>query len=282
MIVVMRTLSLSSVLSAVLILSGGSSAALAVSSSFETTDGTYVNGSSIGGKTDSSIGASWTSVTGAVSSNANVLDGSLAIRVTDSSTSTSSGGTISWTNAASLMTSPFTLQFSLAIASDYSVGTVNQVQVYLGQAQAGDFNHWASVYFDEGNFKMATGNGTSDSWVGLGSYTTYSNYGEYVTFSLTIDPTTKKFTNVTVDGTKTATPTSYTTAVQASNGGTIPWTSASGTPPNQMLLITGGGDTATVDFDAFSITSAVPEPSAWALLLLAVALWPLRRRLKSA
>ncbi|PAW79499.1 MAG: hypothetical protein B9S32_02875 [Verrucomicrobia bacterium Tous-C9LFEB] len=272
--------SLSSVLGAVLIFGFGCSVALAVSSSFETTDGPYVNGSSIGGKTDSSIGGSWSSVSGAVSSNVNVLDGSLAIRATDTSTSTSAGGTMSWTNAASLMTSPFTFQFSLAIASDYSVGTTNQVQVYLGQAQAGDFNHWASVYFDEGNFKMATGNGTTDSWVGLGSYTTYSNYGEYVTFSLTIDPTTKKFTNVTVDGTKTAVPSSFTTAVQASNGGTIPWNSASGTPSNQMLLITGGNDTVTVDFDAFSITSAVPEPSAWALLLLASALLPLRRRFK--
>ncbi len=280
MIVVMRMPSFFLVLGIVLLGCGGASA-LAVGSSFETTDGTYVNGSSIGGKTDSSIGASWTNVTGAVSSNANVLDGSLAIRVTDSSASTSSGGTISWTNAASLMTSPFTLQFSLAIAGDYSTGTTNQVQVYLGQAQAGDFNHWASVYFDEGNFKMATGNGTSDSWVSLGSYTTYSNYGEYVTFSLTIDPTTKKFTDVTVDGTKTTVPTSLTTAVLASNGGTIPWNSASGTPPNQMLLITGGNDTVTVDFDAFSIASAVPEPSGWALLLLASALLPLRRRFMS-
>lgn len=263
----------------------GVSSLYAVTSSFETTDGAYVNGSTIAAKTDTSIGAAWSSVTNVASSTANVYDGALALRLTDASSSASSGATISWTNADSLLLSPFTFQFSMAVGADVSTGTSRQVQVYLGQASAGDFNHWAAVVYDDGILRLSTGTGVSgsDYGVNLGNYTTYSPLGSYVTFSITIDPTTHKYTNVSIDGTLTANPVDLTTTVLASNGGTIPWTSASGNPPNQMLIITGGNDTVTADFDAFSI-NAVPEPGTWALVVMALAslLFVSRRRASRA
>lgn len=260
----------------------------AASSSFEATDGAYVNGTSIQAKTDSSIGSAWSNVGNANSSTANVYDGTLAIRITDSSTSASSGATTAWTNADSLLLSPFTFKFSMAVGADVSDGTGNQVQIYLGQPVAGDANNWAKVTYDDstadsvanGVLRLYTGTGAanSDYGVNLGNYTTYSALGQYVTFSITVDPNTHKYTNVTVDGTLTANPVDMTSTVLASNGGTIPWTSTLGTPSDQMLLVTGGNDTGTFDFDAFSITSAVPEPGTGALLIGAMTLLPLLRR----
>lgn len=264
----------------------------AASTSFETTDGSYVNGASIQGKTDTAIGSAWSNVGNANSSTANVYDGSLAIRVTDSSTTNSSGATTAWTNADSLLLSPFTFKFSLAVGADVSDGTGNQVQIYLGQPVAGDANNWTKVVYDDSNIdglqngvlRICTGTGAAntDYAVNLGLYTAYSAFGEYVTFSITIDPTTMKYTSVTVDGTLTANPVDLTTTVQASNGGTLPWTSTLGTPSDQMLIVTGGNDTGTFDFDAFSITSAVPEPGTWALLVIAMILLPLLRRRRIA
>ncbi len=264
----------------------------AASSSFETTDGSYVNGASIQGKTDTSIGSAWTNVGNANSSTANVYDGSLAIRVTDTSTTNSSGATTAWTNADSLLLSPFTFKFSMAVGADVSDGTGNQVQVYLGQPVAGDANNWTKVVYDDsavdgvrnGVLRISTGTGAanSDYGVNLGLYTAYSAFGEYVTISITIDPTTMKYTSVTVDGTLTANPVDLTTTVQASNGGTVPWTSTLGTPSDQMLIVTGGNDTGTFDFDAFSITSAVPEPGTWAMVVLAMILLPLLRRRRAS
>lgn len=257
----------------------------AASSSFETTDGNYVNGTSIQAKTDSSIGSAWSNVGNANSSTANVYDGTLAIRVTDVSggaSGTSSGATTAWTNADSLLLSPFTFKFSMAVGADVSDGTGNQVQIYLGQPVAGDANNWAKVTYDDnvvdgsqnGVLRLFTGTGAANSDIGvnLGLYTGYSALGQYVTFAITIDPTTHKYTNVTVNGID------KTDLVLASNGATIPWTSTLGTPSDQMLLVTGGNDTGTFDFDAFSITSAVPEPGAGALLIGAMTLLPLLRR----
>lgn len=252
-----------------------------VVTSFENpANGTYANGTTVIGKTDSSTGGAWSLFSGATgdifSSNINPLQGSLAVRINDASTSAASGAFLAVPNSSSILTSPFTFEFSFAINS-VSAGTGSQVQIYFGNAVVGDSNHWLRLTYNDGNLQIITGNGSTDSPVNIGAYTSYSNLGQYVTFSLTIDPTTHKYTNAVVSGSLLTQ--DVTAAVLASNAGTIPWTASGGINPGTTLaIVVGSNDTAVVDFDVLRIV-AVPEPSTALLLGLGLAV-PMFRTLR--
>ena len=248
-------------------------------------NGSYTNGTTVIGKTDSSAGGAWSLFSGApgdiTSSNINPLQGSLAVRINDQSTSTASGAFLATPNANTLFSAPFVFQLSFAIDS-VSAGTGSQVQVYFGNNVVGDSNHWLRIVYNDGILQICTGNGSTDTAVNVGAYTSYSNLGQYVTFSLTVDPLTHKYTDASIAGTLSSQ--NVTSALLASNAGTIPWTASGGVNPGNYLgLVIGGNDTAVVDFDVYSLT-AVPESSTSLLLGMGVALPLLRafRRYKRA
>lgn len=249
-----------------------------VVTSFENpANGTYANGTTVIGKTDTATGGAWTLFSGSsadiISSNANPLEGSLAVRINDASASSASGAFLAAPNANSLLTSPFTFEFSLAIDS-VSAGTGSQVQVYFGNNVIGDSNHWLRFTYNDGNLQIVTGNGSTDTAVNVGAYTSYSALGDYVTFSLTIDPTTHKYTNAVVSGTLLTQ--DVTASILASNAGTIPWTASGGiNPGNYVGVVIGSNDTAVVDFDVLRVV-AVPEPQTALLFGLGIA-FPLFR-----
>lgn len=272
----------STAIAAISLLGAAPQARSQVLTSFENpANGTYTNGATVIGKTDTSTGGAWSNFSGnsadMYSSNAHPLAGVLSVRLQDADAlgSLATGAHLQVPNASSLLTSPFTFSLSMAINS-VSAGTGSQVQIYFGQQLVGDGNHWLRAVYNDGNLQIVTGNGSIDSAVNVGAYTTYSPLGSYVTFNLTIDPSTHKYTSATISGTLSSA--DVTSTVLASNGGTIPWTSSAGNPGTTLGLIIGSNDTAVVDFDVLSV---VPEPSTAALLgLAALALgYTIRRRL---
>lgn len=254
----------------------------AVITGFEASDGAYVNGSTIISVNDTTFGAAWTSFgTGGTVTASNALpkSGSLSLHIDDSSTSQATGAAINIANASSLFTQPFTFQFSLNIQS-VSTGTGSQVQIYFGQNLVGDGNHWLRFVYNDGNLQVITGNGNanSDTAVNIGAYTTYSPLGSYIDISLSIDPTTHKYTNVSIAGTLLSA--DVTATVLASNGGTIPWTSASGNPLSHLNALIASNDTGIFDLDSIGVAAAIPEPSTSAALasLGVLGIVALRRR----
>ena len=241
-----------------------------VTSSFETTDGTYSNGTTVIGKTDSSLGGSWTGLFGSVSdtssvisSNADPYQGALSIRITDASSSTAYGAQAPISTLGSMLSAPFT--FSLAMNIQSGSADSGVAQVYFGNATVGNGQHWLRFGYNGttgGTFYMTTSNGTGTYGnVNLAQYTTLSPFGEYVRFDITIDPTTMKYTSVILTGTLTSV--DVTSIVLASNGGTLPWNASLATPGNYVSLIAGTAPTGVVDFDLLTV---VPEPSTAALL----------------
>lgn len=246
-------------------------AAHAVVTSFETTDGAYANGTTVIGVSDNKLGGTWTDLFNTVgtagtinASNALPASGSLALGFTKSSNTSALGAAINAANTSSLFAQAFTLNFSLNIGT-ISASTGSQVQLSLGQSTSSDGNHWTRFVYNNGTLQLVTGTGaaTSDTAVNLGSYTSFSPLGSYINVSISIDPATHKYTNVSIAG--TATSQNLTSAVLASNGGTVPWTSSLGNPSASLLAFMGSNDTGTVYFDNISV-SAIPEPGSFALL----------------
>lgn len=247
--------------------------AATVVSGFDVANGAYTNGATVVGVQDTSLGGTWAALfssatTASTSSSAKPADGSLDIRIANSGSAT--GAQLAAANVASLLTSPFALSLSFDVVSESGTGTGPQFQ--FGSSTIGNGNNWLQVnYNSAGNLALVTSNGAGSYLsVTLGSYASFSNLGDYVTLSVTIDPTSHKYTGVTLSGTKQSL--DLTSTVLASNGGMIPW---NGTAPSDYLsLYEGSSTTSTVDFDKFSITP-VPEPGIVALVaggLVAVSL----------
>lgn len=234
---------------------------------FETSNGSYANGSTVIGVNDTTFGGAWASFgTGGsvTASNASPDSGLLALRINDSSTSQATGAVVNIANASAILGQEFTFKFSLNIQS-ISAATGSQVQVYFGQNLVGDGNHWLRFVYNDGNLQVVTGNGNagSDTAVNVGAYTTYSPLGSYIDVSLSLDPATHKYTGVSIAGTLTSA--NLTSTVLASNGGTIPWTSSAGNPSAFLNLLIASNDTGVVDFDSVGV-SAIPEPSSFAAI----------------
>ena len=257
---------------AVLTAFGLVSAQASVITGFETSSG-YGTNTTVIGVDDSGISGTDTWVNSfntpavnsrMVTSTANPQSGSQALRFTNDGSSGALGATLQLGSSVSVA-NPFTVHFAMAL-NNISSGTGNQAQVYFGQnaPALGAQPYWFALLYNDGVFNLYLNNAANNGsdFVNLGLYTTYSTLGSYVTFDLTIDPTTNKFTNVQITGSLTSA--NLTSTVLASpSGGTIPHLSA--TPNTYFSFMSGGNDTITADFDNLAI---VPEPSTYALLIL--------------
>lgn len=263
------------------------------STSFETTSGSYTTGSTVIGVHDTGLTgtASWSALFGSTSAMVitdtagMVKTGTQALQITDSTTSSAYGASYNLTGAVNY-SNPFTLHFALNVAS-YG-GTGNPVQFYLGDnsTSAGSKAYWTAGFLSSGFlylYEASSVGGSSATAYNMGAYTTYSPLGNYVTFDITIDPTTHKYTGVTISGTTSGAVDKLSTLTSQPGAGEIPWLNGSGTntaPLNYFVVAAGGAGTATFAIDDLSISN-VPEPQSVTLLALAaggMALACLRRR----
>ncbi|PAW78183.1 MAG: hypothetical protein B9S32_08285 [Verrucomicrobia bacterium Tous-C9LFEB] len=256
----------------------GSPAWADYSTGFELSDSTspnqYVAGSVINGKTDADTAANWTIpggyAGGATISSTNPASGSWAGRLTDNNTSGAYGNVLNLGSTVSGFSSLSTWTFSidLAFQNVTTSPTAPEYQLTLGQPTAsGSGKYWFRFVYDDGNLVLYTRqSATAMTAVNLGSYLSYvSAEGEYVKLTLSIDPTLKKYTGVSLSGDLLTS--DLTTLVQASNTGTIPWgDTTTGDPALNLLFVASTASAITVDMDNISM---VPEPSSVALLGLA-------------
>lgn len=272
-------------LSVALILSAGLtlSSRADVTIDFENAQG-YTSGSTIVGVDDSSVPGTtkWTNLLTATASDmvistAHPHTGSQALRITDGTTTSAYGTSLDLAGSASVFSSTFKMTFSLAVTNPGGASG-NVAQVYLGHngVAAGTQRYWMGLTMSvDGSLNLITDStlGGSSANFNLGNYSAYAVAGEYVTFDLTIDPTTKTYTNVAVSGSLSSV--NFTSTLSASGynrNGEIPYLSSNATPPAlayNLDLVAGGSSTGTVDFDNFSLTS-VPEPATAGLVLVFV------------
>ncbi|EIP98546.1 hypothetical protein OpiT1DRAFT_03003 [Opitutaceae bacterium TAV1] len=224
---------------------------------FETGSG-YRAGESVRGFADPTLPgtAAWTmhnpsSPALPLVSTANPLSGSQALRLVKPD-ATGSGGVTLNLAALGLADAPFVLRFGLAV-HNYSAGTGNQLQVYLGNAgtDPGGGKYWTLLIFNEGVFYLyrASSTGASNQAVNLGAYTAYADHGDYVSFELAVDPVTKTYTGVRVSGAKGTADFTETLA-----GATLPWRpDQAGDPASVFQFILGSNDIITVDLDDLSL-----------------------------
>lgn len=263
----------------------GSSVYAQYSTGFESP--TFTNGSTASGLDgwSTNYGTAGTKLV----STANPYSGSQHLRLTDSTTGAES---IIKNVGAINVTQPFTVSFAFAV-SGVSDGTGAQAQILFGTTNSlvGSSPYWFNVFYDDssadtlanGSLFIGTNSasGLSVSNINLGAFTTYAPIGSYVSFSITIDPTTFKYTSVTITG-ATSGLVDKTSVVQTGGSlGTVPHLStAASSVPTDFTVLTGGNDTLTLDFDAFSF-SQVPEPSTYAALAGIVSLGFVIRRRRS-
>lgn len=239
---------------------------------FEEASGYTTNGTAIGvHDNDVPTGNTWSQLFGSssnvTSSTANPLTGEMSLQMV----SPGSAAQNAYLNLGSSAptSSAFNVHFGLAVGADISTGTGNQVQIYFGGNNgAADLFYssvpfWFALMYDNGNLTLSTMNSATNAitMINIGAYTTFSNLGDYITFDITIDPTTDKFTSVILSGELGSA--DVTSIVAASYSGTIP--SKGGVPDNNISVVIGSNDSGTVYLDDLSITQ-VPEPSTWALL----------------
>jgi hypothetical protein len=251
---------------------GTGSAQADFSTGFETSSG-YTSGASVLGVHDSAAeeGNTWTSLFGTASqmttSDANPADGDLALTVVAPGDAAQMAYLDLGSSAPT--SDKFNVKFDLAISSDVSVDTGNQVQIYFGAENGSSYlsdattPFWFSVIYNDGQLLLSTRSESGTVFkTSIGDYTTFSDLGEYITFDITIDPSFNKYTSVSLSGTTSSA--DVTSTILAQNEGTI--ASKGGTPENIFSVVTGSNDTGTVYIDNLSVTS-IPEPSALALFL---------------
>ncbi|PAW78366.1 MAG: hypothetical protein B9S32_07515 [Verrucomicrobia bacterium Tous-C9LFEB] len=239
--------------------------------SFETTQSTgspsYTAGGTVIGVRDvqAPAGNVWSTLFGTTTAmtltTSNPAAGAMAFQITDASASTAYGAylNLAGTNGLDLM-QPFTLSFAMNLTG-VSAGTGNQAQVYFGAATTDltTGKDWAAFMYHDGTLVLYVSNstGTGATAVTLGNYSTYAPAStNYVRVSITVDPLLKKYTKVTLSGNGTTT--DCTDAVQAVNGGTVPWLSAVNplvNPAANLLFVTGTNDVITAKFDDILITN---------------------------
>jgi len=251
---------------------------------FESSSG-YTSGSTVIGVTDSGANAAWTSIlSGAASaitaSSASPQSGGLAFQINDASTTTAYGASLNLGSVVST-SSPFTLQFSMALSN--LGGSGSAAQIYLGAAsvQPGTAKYWTGLVVDaSGNISIYTDstNGTSANAVSLGNYSSYVTAGGYLTFSISIDPSTMKYTSVVLSGSLSTADKVSTIVSGGGSSGTVPYLHNTASLPSLYFDVIGGtASMATISIDNLSIV-AVPEPSVLAFLGLGGMLLLWRRR----
>ena len=270
----------------VALLSFGTYAHGAFVTGFETTSGYGTNTTVIGVHDTAAPGTNaWTKLfTGAdsivTSSTAHPQTGSQALTFDKTDDSVAIGVTLTLGSSVDL-TQPFTMEFALSINS-VSAGTGNQAQIYLGapSTAAGTDPFWTRVTYDNGMLKVMVNNaaGTGVGTVDVGNYTTYSNLGDYINFSISIDPATMKYTNVSIAGSLSSA--DVTALVLAStSGGTVPHLTATAVEMGtNITFVSGSNDLINMNIDNLQI---IPEPTSAALacmgLILAVSTLHRRR-----
>jgi hypothetical protein len=252
---------------------------------FETSSGYGTNTTVIGVHDTAAPGTnSWTKLfTGAdsiiTSSTAHPQTGSQALTFDKTDTTNAVGATLTLGSSVDL-TQPFTMAFALSVNS-VSAGTGGQAQILLGagNTNAGSSAFWTRVVYDNGTIKVLVNNadGTGVTDVSVGSYTTYSNLGDYIDFSISIDPTTMKYTNIQITGSLSSANVTSTVLASAS-GGVVPHLNvAAASIGTNVTFASGGNDQINMNIDNLSV---VPEPGS-ALLLgagLSFLLLRVRRR----
>lgn len=258
--------------------SAGSLSAATVSSGFEpVTDGTYtVTTTEIVGKQDTSLSASaswtsiWTPPTGVIFSSQTGVAGSYGVRIVGDGTTVSGGTTargaqIQVSNATSLLSSPFTFSLAMNVRSVGTPTSGQQAQVQFGASAFGSSaSSWLKFGYDgaaSGQYYYIQGwNGSGIVSRSVQASLVTAGLGEWVTFSLTVDPTSHLYTSATVTGSKGTTAFDLTGLQMAWDGTNAP------TNANYLSFVTGSSDVVTVDFDNVSISS-VPEPATAGLLV---------------
>lgn len=284
-------------LSVALILSAGLtlSSRADVTIDFESSHG-YTSGSTIVGVDDSSVPGTtkWTNLLTTTASDMVVsagtgVGGSQSLRITDNYSASSGaayGTSLDLSGSSSIFASAFKVSFSLAVTN--MGGTGNVAQVYLGfnGTAAGSQRYWMNLLMGtDGALNLVTDSvsGNSVANFSLGNYSAYAVAGEYVTFDLTIDPTTKTYTNVAVSGSLNSI--NFTSTLSASSynhNGEIPYLSGNTGLPAlayNLDLVAGGMSTGTVNFDNISISN-VPEPATFGLLAMAMGVLAVSRGAK--
>ncbi len=254
---------------------------------FETSSGYTTNASVIGVQdTSAPEGNLWGNVSGfsnsVTSSNVFPQTGLLSMRILDTSTSAGTAAALDLGSSVLDTSKPFTIQFSWAITE--TGGTPGAaLNMWFGTAvNSLSQKNWTHVNYNSNTQALGVyvtnAGGTSSQVVDIGNYTTIANFGEYMTWSITIDPVLKKYTNVTISGSLGSI--DATTTIQGVNGGVIPWISnTAGDPPFNLWFSTGGAATITAYVDNVSI---IPEPTASMLALGAFILLASRFRRRAS
>lgn len=262
------------------------------STGFETSSGYGGNATTVVGVQDVSAptGAVWANVSGftgggaVTTSTVNPHSGAQALRLYDSSTSSGTGVELNLAGTSGLnLASTFKIQFSWAY-SGVGGAAGPALNAWFGiDSNSTSAKDWMHVNYDTSNdylgIYLSNAAGTTSTLITLAKFADLASAGSYVTWSLTIDPTTHVYTNVTLSGDLGST--DVTSIVTAYNSGTLPWRSnVAGDPASILWFSTGGAASITAFVDDVSISN-VPEPSTYALmgLSLCTLVGLMRRRL---
>lgn len=264
-------------------------------------DGSYVAGSSISGKYDSnnSTDNTWTLFSGFNNagsiSTTKAATGSSSYLLADNNAKGAYGAYLNLTPSVGsfISSTPWTFSISFNLrelfATDSSDNAAGDQTFGIGLGQSsisGSGKYWFRFVYLNGDLQLmvrSTSNGStgvSQTAVSLGSYTDYADVGAgFITLSLSIDPTTKTYTSVSLSGAKLSK--DHTAAVQAA-GATIPWgNTTTGDPLANLVINSGTASALYVHFDDISLTS-IPEPATNTILaglsVFALALAYFRRR----
>lgn len=173
------------------------------------------------------------------------------------------------------LTNPFTIQFSLSIDSLTTTTSGYQAQVTLGAAGTnfGTAPYWLRLSYNNGSIVADVNNlsGLGVHEINLGTWSSYADLGQYLTFSIEIDPATFIYTKFQVSGNKGSG--NLLPVIVADNGGITPH--LSGTPGAFLQFFTGSNDSITFNVDNIAV---IPEPGTIALALGALPLFLLERR----
>jgi hypothetical protein len=231
---------------------------------FEPSSG-YRTNTAIGGAHDSTIPGTttWINIFGSDRladrmqiSTANPQNGSQALRFANKAEGVPLGTSLQLGSAFDSKKA-FNIHFGMAL-SDISEGTHSQVQVYFGQRHPviGTTPCWFGLIYNNGNLALAVNssdNTTPAFYVTLGKYTDYADEGKYITFDISIDPATMKYTRVLISGALATKDVLGLVQSTSRSGGTIPHLDA--IPDTCFSFVSGGNDTVTADFDNLEITN---------------------------